>query len=98
VALVVPDPEAVAKWAAATGTEIEDPTTSAPLRELLAGELSRCGASMRSFERPRAFAVITEDFTADNGLLTQTMKVRRELVVRKHAAAIDALYAAHRHS
>jgi long-chain acyl-CoA synthetase len=92
IALVVPDAEGIAKWADAAGIDVGDWTTSKPLRELIASELQRCGASMRSYERPRDFAIVTEDFTAANGLLTQTMKVRRELVVKKHAEVIAALY------
>ena len=93
VALVVPDAEAVAKWARENRLDVGDWTTSEPLRRLIASELTRLGANMRSYERPREFAVLTEDFTAANGLLTQTLKVRRELVVKKHAALIERLYA-----
>ncbi len=94
VALIVPEPAAVAQWAAEAGLDLGDWTTSLPLRELLAGEVTRCAREQRSFERLREFAVLTEDFTAANGLLTQTMKVRRNLVVQKYAELIDRLYAA----
>ena len=40
----------------------------------------------------RKFSVIQDDFSIDNGCLTPTQKIRRNVVQRQYAAEIDALY------
>jgi len=39
------------------------------------------------------FVLLDDDFTQDGGELTPTMKLKRAVTVKKHAAAIDGLYA-----
>ncbi len=46
----------------------------------------------RSFERITKFDFISEEFTPMNGLLTQTAKVRRNLVAEKYAKLIEKMY------
>jgi long-chain acyl-CoA synthetase len=41
-----------------------------------------------SYEIPRRWIFVAEDFTVANGLLTQTLKLRRRAVLARHAAAI----------
>jgi long-chain acyl-CoA synthetase len=38
------------------------------------------------------FALISEDFTADNGMLTPSLKLKRRNVLEKYGPMIDALY------
>ena len=40
----------------------------------------------------RKFSVIQDDFSIDNGCLTPTQKIRRNVVQRQYAAEIEALY------
>ncbi|WP_143587925.1 hypothetical protein, partial [Streptomyces alboverticillatus] len=42
--------------------------------------------------RIRAFAILNEDFSVENGELTPTLKLRRAVVGERYAAEIDALY------
>ena len=44
------------------------------------------------YEVPQKFLFIAEDFTVDNGLLTQTMKLKRPLVMKKYGEQIQDLY------
>jgi len=44
-------------------------------------------------QRIRRFAIIAEPFTIENGLLTNTMKIRRRAVLEKHAALVRTLEA-----
>jgi long-chain acyl-CoA synthetase len=37
--------------------------------------------------------VLREDFTVETGLLTPTLKVKRQVGIDRYAAEIDALYA-----
>jgi long-chain acyl-CoA synthetase len=46
-----------------------------------------------NFERPKRIAVLDEEFTVDNGLLTPTLKVRRRAIQLAYATLLDELYA-----
>jgi long-chain acyl-CoA synthetase len=92
VALIVPDRDALQRWAPQTETPLGDPLTNPRVRALITSELEQRGANMKSFERPRGFALLEEDFTVDNGLLTPSMKLRREKVLALYKDRIEALY------
>jgi long-chain acyl-CoA synthetase len=44
------------------------------------------------YEIPQKFLFITEDFTVDNGMLTQTMKIIRRNIMKKYSEQLFALY------
>jgi long-chain acyl-CoA synthetase len=46
----------------------------------------------RADDRIGSFRLLTEPFSADNGLLTQTLKVKRNVVADRYAATIAAMY------
>jgi long-chain acyl-CoA synthetase len=50
------------------------------------GELSR-------FEQIKRFSILRRDFSADEGEITPTLKLKRKVVQENFAAEIDALYA-----
>jgi long-chain acyl-CoA synthetase len=45
------------------------------------------------YEIPKKFVFLKDSFTLENGLLTQTMKIKRRLVVDKYRDQIEAQYA-----
>ena len=92
VALVVPDVETVHKWADEKGVTLGDLESSKELEELLKKELETRSADFKGFERPRDFAIVAEDFTTDNGMLTPTMKLKRRAILAKYQDRIDGLY------
>ncbi|MFZ5443092.1 MAG: AMP-dependent synthetase/ligase [Myxococcota bacterium] len=95
VALVVPDAAAVTKWA-------EQHHAHGDFKALIARDdfqaqlTSELTASLKgrfgSYEIPKKFIFLDEPFTVANGLLTQTMKLKRLPVVAKYRAVIDAAY------
>jgi long-chain acyl-CoA synthetase len=93
VALVVIDEPALTKWAREKGLEIKDFTTDPAVRELIGKELETRAHNFRSYEKPKAFQLIVEDFTIENGLLTPSLKVRRNLVLARYQSSLEALYA-----
>jgi long-chain acyl-CoA synthetase len=93
VALLVPDLVALETWAKRRGRTLADPTGDPEVIELLGSELERLSAAFKVFERPRRFALVSEDFTTANGLLTPTLKLKRAAVLERHRAQIEALYA-----
>lgn len=93
VALIVPDVEALKKWAAAEGRTLGDVTRDEGVKRLIQAELEKYSQNFRGYEKPKAFVLTTEDFTTDNGMLTPSMKVRRQNVLAKYGAALESLYA-----
>ncbi|MCB9536012.1 MAG: hypothetical protein H6704_07075 [Myxococcales bacterium] len=103
VALLVPDFAALGAWAADKGLDPDDhealvrhPTVLRRFQH----DLDRLNGTLERHETLKAFALLTEPFTEANGLLTPTLKVRRKaVIIARHAAAVETLYAegAHRH-
>ena len=44
------------------------------------------------YEIPKKFAFISEPFTLENGLVTQTMKLKRKNITDKYKETIEGLY------
>ncbi len=44
------------------------------------------------YEIPKKFILMSEPFSTDNGLLTQTMKLKRRVVLKRYQSQIEALY------
>ncbi|MBI0534020.1 long-chain fatty acid--CoA ligase [Roseomonas sp. KE2513] len=53
--------------------------------------IQRINGKLSGIERVRKWAVV-EPFTVENGMLTPTMKVKRRIVLERHAADIAGLY------
>ena len=93
VVLVVIDEHAIQKWAREQGLEIKDPTNDQAVRALIGRELEARAHHFKGYEKPKAFELIREDFTVENGLLTPSLKVRRKLVLDLYQSRLEALYA-----
>lgn len=48
---------------------------------------------LAGFEQIKRFTLMPAEFTQDGGELTPTLKIKRRVVVQKHRAVIDAMYA-----
>ncbi len=92
VALVVLDVPNLRKWAEREGHALQEPSTDAGVRELIRTELETYGKSCKSYERPKEFLLITDDFTVENGLLTPKLSMRRGRVLVRYEAALNKLY------
>jgi long-chain acyl-CoA synthetase len=93
VALVVPSAPAVQAWAQKQGVTLpEDPTADDRVRALIRAEIDRLSVDFKGFEKPRLIALVGEDFTTANGMLTPTLKLKRREVLARHGKTIEALY------
>lgn len=97
VAVVVPDFEVLAGWAAAHGMAGATPEQLAAdprVAALVLKSMREAGeaAKLRGFEFAKKVHVVATDF-ADSGLMTPTFKLKRHDVRKFYAAAIDAMYA-----
>ena len=70
-----------------------DLTTDARVRALIAAELERCGAALKSFERPRDVrAHRARTSPPRTGSSRPTLKLKRREVVARDGAVISELY------
>ncbi len=95
VCLVIPDFLALGKWAEKNNL----PKDHAELlnreetKKFLENEIvSTLKSKYGSYEIPRKFIFIDEPFTIENGMLTQTMKLKRRVVFDKYTDQINKLY------
>ncbi|KUN89554.1 long-chain fatty acid--CoA ligase [Streptomyces bungoensis] len=97
-ALITLDPDFLAHWRLALALQGESPGRETREENALREEITRAVASANSAvsraESIRVYRVLQEPFAPDNGLLTPSMKLRRDAIVRHYAAEIDAMYEA----
>ncbi|MEM9162514.1 MAG: long-chain fatty acid--CoA ligase, partial [Cyanobacteria bacterium P01_F01_bin.4] len=95
-ALIVPNLEALEQWATAQGQPLSDqPGDSKAVQALFKQELNREVKSRPGYrpdDRIGSFVLLTEPFSIENGLLTQTLKIRRNVVSDRYRETIDSLF------
>ncbi|NEO84504.1 MAG: AMP-binding protein [Spirulina sp. SIO3F2] len=103
-ALIVPNLETVAQWLAEQQLELKLPELGASdrldldhpkIQALFAQELRQRVKDRPGYRRDDQIGVlrlILEPFTIENGLLTQTLKVRRPVVSDRYHAIIDGMF------
>jgi long-chain acyl-CoA synthetase len=97
VALIVPDEAALKTALAERGiawSSREAMVRDAAVRALFDEAVAQGNAELAPPERVRRFLLLDEPFSAENHLLTPTLKVRRREVEKRWRPQIEALYAA----
>ncbi|MEM9925837.1 MAG: AMP-binding protein [Cyanobacteria bacterium P01_D01_bin.50] len=108
-ALIVPNLEALEKWAQAQNVELcvkEDNVTASTsqkinleskmIQDLFRQELIRevrNRPGYRSDDRIGPFQLILEPFSMENGMMTRTLKVRRHIVMERYHDNIEQMFA-----
>ena len=62
------------------------------VRAMVESSVTRANLELASYESIKKFAILDEDFSIENGLLTPTMKMKRKVIAQRHAQVITALY------
>src|SRR5205085_8252298 len=83
-ALITLDEAEVEKWRAAGGGDVE---------ALVQGVVDGANAGHSRFEQIKRFAILPRDFSADEGEVTPTLKLKRRVCQEHFAAEIERLYA-----
>lgn len=94
-ALIVPNLDALKQWSSEQGYADLD-LTSKPVQDLFKAELVqrvKDRPGYRPDDQIRAFRLMEEPFTIENGCLTQTLKIRRNVVSERYAAMINEMFA-----
>ena len=100
VGLIVPDMKLLGQMAEKLNLSVKpeslfDPGNPAGrnFKELLTAEVqNHLRKTIGSYEIPQKFAFILEDFTLESGMLTQTMKLKRQAVLDKYGDLLNSLY------
>jgi long-chain acyl-CoA synthetase len=95
VALLTLDPDEAPALAARCGIGADAAAMARDERvhAELAREVERVNEGFARIEQVKRFTILERDLSQEDGELTPTMKVKRAVVYREYADAIDALYA-----
>ena len=93
-ALIVPDRLEIQKWAEEKGIDGEslDLCSNAEVLKLIAQEIVKYSAELKSYELVKRFALLEEPFSPENNLLTQKMSLKRHNVSKVYADTIANLF------
>ena len=94
VAVIVAAMPAVEKFAEENKMSGSGPSllNEPEIRKLFQKQMEHYGEDFKSFERPQNFALLSEEWGIDNGLLTPTLKLKREVVEEQFKSQIESLY------
>ena len=95
-ALIVPNLEALEKWAETQNNSQKIDLESKIVQDLFRQELNRevqNRPSYRADDRIGPFKLIEEQFSIENGLMTQTLKIRRHVIMARYCDIINAMFA-----
>ncbi|WIA20988.1 hypothetical protein OEZ85_005325 [Tetradesmus obliquus] len=99
VAVVVPDPEALQRWAAQHSTQHKlqgmldlcaEPAAVQAVHGSLLQQAAEAG--LQGYEAVAGVVLVPQPFSVENGLLTPTQKLRRQVARQRFADAVQAVY------
>lgn len=95
-ALITLDPEFLAHWRGALSGQGDGQGREAreenAVRQEVARAVAAANTTVSRAESIRVFRVLPEPFDVANGLLTPSMKLRRDVIARRYAVEIDGMY------
>ena len=95
VALITLNPEELSKFAREKGILVTDRAALAKhpaIVERVSRIVEERNAGLQSYAKIKKFAILPDDFTVDNGLLTPTLKVKRKIITEARKELLDSLY------
>ncbi len=93
-ALVTLDLEAIEEYCQGQGIAYNDTSEilgNVKIRSLIESEINICNQELASYETIKKFTIVPE-FTIENGVLTPTLKIKRNVVIEQYADEIEAMY------
>lgn len=94
VALITLDAEEILHWAKENGLPQDIPQLAASeqVHRLVQDELDRANSNYATAEQIKKFAILPRDLTLQDGELTPTLKVKRNVVNKSYSELFDSLY------
>jgi long-chain acyl-CoA synthetase len=95
-ALLTLDVEALVKWARERGKAVETEALvlDPDLGDAIGRIVAEVNAKRSRVEHVRAFRVLDHDFAVASGEMTQTLKVKRNVVIEKYRDRVEEMYGA----
>jgi long-chain acyl-CoA synthetase len=96
-ALIALDPEELSRWAEQHGRSSDRPADLAEdddLRAALQEAVDEANKAVSRAEQVREFRIVPDDLSVEDGQLTPTMKVKRDVVAEQYQSLIDSIYGA----
>jgi long-chain acyl-CoA synthetase len=96
VALITLDVEEIVPWAQEQGLpeDVGELARHEKVHELIQAELDRANANYAQVEQIKKFVILERDLSIEDGELTPTLKVKRNVVNERYAERFDELYGA----
>jgi long-chain acyl-CoA synthetase len=94
VALITLDEEEILPWAQEQGLpqDLEQLASGDEVQALIQEELDRANSNYAQVEQVKRFAVLGRDLSIEDGELTPTLKVKRNVINDRYAEVFDSLY------
>jgi len=95
-AIIVPDFEALKKWADRNGVDFSSEAEllkHEKILDLYQQKIDGVNKDLARYEQVKKFVLLEEEMTLETGELTPTLKVKRRVVDEKRKDLIDSLYA-----
>jgi long-chain acyl-CoA synthetase len=94
VAVIVPDPDFAAAYAASHGTaaDLAGLAQDAGFHKALGDVVARVSQGLAAAERVRRFAIAGEPFSLGNAQMTPTLKIRRHAIREAYQTTFEMLY------
>jgi long-chain acyl-CoA synthetase len=94
VALITMDPEEILPWAKENDLpeDMAELATNEKVTEMVQAELDRANSNYAQVEQIKRFVILDRDLTIEDGELTPTLKVKRNVVNEHFGDLFDSLY------
>jgi long-chain acyl-CoA synthetase len=96
-ALITLDEEALPQWLESKGkpadTKLADLVDDADVTAELDAAVAEANKAVSQAEAIKKYKVLATDFTEDNGMLTPSLKLKRNVVLKEFGAEVEGLYA-----
>jgi long-chain acyl-CoA synthetase len=95
VALITLDAEEIVPWARDRGLpeDLGELAEHDDVNELVQQELDRANANYAQVEQVKRFSILDHDLSIEEGELTPTLKVKRNVINDRYAALFESMYA-----
>ncbi|MCG8554640.1 MAG: long-chain fatty acid--CoA ligase [Proteobacteria bacterium] len=94
-ALLTVDREAIEQWSRAHdagGSPYEKLIQHEDVQQMLQDAVAAVNEKLASYETIKRFAVLPEDLSVENGMLTPSLKVRRDKVEQRYSSLLNGFY------
>jgi long-chain acyl-CoA synthetase len=79
-------------WGLSRDVDLETLSKHPKVKEIIEKEVEEANLELAKFETVKKIAILPEELTVENGLLTPSLKVRRKALLERYQDVINTLY------